>query len=243
MSVNPETTMKKIYMGWAVLSTVLLAAPALAGVNDDPLLTKLTIDQLELRNGSSEDPLAWEIQGWAGYDLNKFTFKTKGEKVDGKTENAELQLLYSKAIAPYWDLQMGVKRDFYPRPGENWAVIGLQGTAPYFFETDVSLFVGESGKTALRLASEYEMMLSQQWVLSPSAEVNFNAQNDSERGAGSGLSDVELGLRLRYEVRREFAPYVGVNWEKKFGKTADFSREEGESSSDTQIVFGVQAWF
>ena len=235
--------MKKLQMGGAVLCSMLLAVPALAGVNDDPLLSMLTIDQLELRNGSSEDPLVWEIQGWAGYDLNKFTFKTKGERVDGKTENAELQLLYSKAIAPYWDLQLGVKRDFYPRPGQNWAVLGLQGTAPYFFETDVSLFVGESGKTALRLASEYELMLSQKWVLSPSAELNFYAQNDSERGTGSGLSDAELGLRLRYEVRREFAPYVGVNWEKKFGKTAGFSRAEGESNSDTQVVVGVQAWF
>ena len=234
--------MKKLHMGCAVICSMLLAVPAQAGVNDDPLLSMLKIDQLELRNGSSEDPLAWEVQGWAGYDLNKFTFKTKGERVDGQTESAELQLLYSKAIAPYWDLQLGVQRDFYPRPGENWAVIGLQGIAPYFFETDVSLFVGESGKTALRLASEYEIMLSQKWVLSPSAEFNLYGQNDSERGTGSGLSDVELGLRLRYEVRREFAPYVGVNWEKKFGKTADLSRAEGESSSETQFVVGLQAW-
>ncbi|MGH1431776.1 MAG: copper resistance protein B [Neptuniibacter sp.] len=226
-----------------VLAMFALPFQAEAGGKDDPLLTMITIDQLEKRDANSSKPFAWEVQGWAGYDLDKFVFKTEGERADGETEKAELQLLYSKAIDPYWDIQFGIRHDFYPKPTQDWAVIALQGVAPYYFETDASLFIGEDGQTALRLESEYEMMLTQQWVLSPEIELNIHGQNDEEREIGSGLSNIEAGLRLRYEVKREFAPYIGIHWEKKFGKTSDYAREEGEDTSDTQFVIGVRAWF
>lgn len=226
-----------------VLAMFALPFQAEAGGKDDPLLTMITIDQLEKRDANSSKPFAWEVQGWAGYDLDKFVFKTEGERADGETEKAELQLLYSKAIDPYWDIQFGIRHDFYPKPTQDWAVIALQGVAPYYFETDASLFIGEDGQTALRLESEYEMMLTQQWVLSPEIELNIHGQNDEEREIGSGLSNIEAGLRLRYEVKREFAPYIGIHWEKKFSKTSDYAREEGEDTSDTQFVIGVRAWF
>ncbi|WP_420600615.1 copper resistance protein B [Neptuniibacter sp.] len=226
-----------------VLAMFALPFQAEAAGKDDPLLTMITIDQLEKRDANSSKPFAWEVQGWAGYDLDKFVFKTEGERADGETEKAELQLLYSKAIDPYWDIQFGIRHDFYPKPTQDWAVIALQGVAPYYFETDASLFIGEDGQTALRLESEYEMMLTQQWVLSPEIELNIHGQNDEEREIGSGLSNIEAGLRLRYEVKREFAPYIGIHWEKKFGKTSDYAREEGEDTSDTQFVIGVRAWF
>ncbi|WP_415899744.1 copper resistance protein B [Neptuniibacter sp. QD48_11] len=226
-----------------VLAMFALPFQAEAGGKDDPLLTMITIDQLEKRDANSSKPFAWEVQGWAGYDLDKFVFKTEGERADGETEKAELQLLYSKAIDPYWDIQFGIRHDFYPKPTQDWAVIALQGVAPYYFETDASLFIGEDGQTALRLESEYEMMLTQQWVLSPEIEVNFHGKNDEVREVGSGLSNIEAGLRLRYEVRREIAPYIGIHWEKKFGDTADFAREEGEDTNDTQFVMGIRIWF
>ena len=228
--------------------TLILAMSALpfqaeAGGKDDPLLTMVTIDQLEKRDASSGKPFAWEVQGWAGYDLDKFVFKTEGERTTGETEKAELQLLYSKAIDPYWDVQFGIRHDFYPKPTQDWAVVAVQGVAPYYFETDASLFIGEDGQSALRLESEYEMMLTQQWVLSPEIEINFHGKNDEAREVGSGLSNIEAGIRLRYEVKREFALYIGIHWEKKFGNTADYAREEGEDTSDVQFVIGVRAWF
>ena len=226
-----------------VLAMFALPIQAEAGGEDDPFLTMITIDQLEKRDANSSKPFAWEVQGWAGYDLDKLVFKTEGERADGKTEKAELQLLYGKAIDPNWDIQLGFRHDFYPKPSQNWAVIALQGVAPYYFETDANLFIGEDGQTALRLESEYEMMLTQQWVLSPEIELNIHGKNDEEREVGSGLSNIEAGLRLRYEVKREFAPYIGIHWEKKFGKTADYAREEGEDTSDAQFVIGIRAWF
>lgn len=226
-----------------VLAMFALPFQAEAGGKDDPFLTMITIDQLEKRDANSSKPFAWEVQGWAGYDLDKFVFKTEGERADGETEKAELQFLYSKAIDPYWDIQFGIRHDFYPKPTQDWAVIALQGVAPYYFETDASLFIGEDGQTALRLESEYEMMLTQQWVLSPEIELNIHGKNDEEREIGSGLSNIEAGLRLRYEVKREFAPYIGIHWEKKIGKTADYAREEGEDTSDAQFVIGIRAWF
>lgn len=224
-------------------AVIVLPFQAEAGGKDDPLLTMITVDQLEKRDASSGNPLAWEIQGWAGYDLNKFVFKTEGERSSGETEKAELQLLYGKAIAPFWDIQFGIRHDFYPKPTQDWAVVALQGVAPYYFETEASLFIGEDGQTGLRFESEYELMLTQQWVLSPGIELNLHGKNDEAREIGSGLSNIEAGLRLRYEIKREFAPYIGINWEKKFGKTADYAREEGEDTSDTQFVIGVRAWF
>ncbi|MDI3323777.1 copper resistance protein B [Pontibacterium granulatum] len=234
--------MKRITTSVLTLS-LLLSPAAQAAMEDDPLLSMVTIDQLEKRDASGGNPVVWEIQGWLGYDLDKLVFKTEGERVTGETEDAELQLLYSRAVDPYWDFQIGVRHDFRPDPSQNWAVLGFQGLTPYFLETDASLFIGESGQSALRLETEYELMLTQKWVLAPELEVNLYAEDDEARGIGSGLSGLELGLRLRYEIRREFAPYIGLNWERKFGQTADFARDEGEDTNDLQAVIGIRAWF
>jgi len=140
-------------------------------------------------------------------------------------------------------VQFGLRQDFQPSPSRSWVVFGFQGLAPYFFEVDTALFIGESGRTALRLEAEYELLFTQRLILTPEVEINFYGQNDRDLGLGSGLSDLEAGLRLRYEVRREFAPYIGVNWNKSFGNTADFARDEGEDTDDFQWVIGLRAWF
>ena len=216
---------------------------ALAGGKDDPLLGKVMIDQLEVRDADENNPVVLAAQGWLGKDLQKLWLKTDVERVNGGTEEVELQALYSQAIAPFWNVQVGVRQDFQPTPSRTWAVIGLQGLAPYFFEIDTALFVGESGRTALRLDAEYELLFTQRLILTPEIEVNFYGQNDADLGIGSGLSDIEAGLRLRYEIRREFGPYIGVNWNKSFGNTADFARSAGEEIDDLQWVIGVRAWF
>ena len=227
----------------SLLSMLSSVNSALAGGKDDPLLGKVMIDQLEVRDADENNPLVLDGQGWVGKDFQKLWFKAEVERADSETEEAELQALYSQAIAPFWDVQVGVRQDFQPTPSRTWAVIGLQGLAPYFFEIDTALFIGESGRTALRLEAEYELLFTQRLILTPEIEVNFYGQNDADLGIGSGLSDIEAGLRLRYEIRREFSPYIGVNWNKRFGNSADFARSAGEETDDLQWVIGVRAWF
>lgn len=216
---------------------------AKAAAADDPLLLMGVLDQFEWRDTSGDNTLSWDAQGWLGKDLRKLWFKTDGERTGGETEDAELQFLYSKAFARYWDFQVGVRHDFEPSPSRTWGAIGIQGLAPYFFETDIAFFVGESGQTAFRLESEYELLITQRLILTPDIEINFYGKNDANVGIGSGLSDAEIGLRLRYEIRREFAPYLGINWTKVFGNTADFARINGQDVSDLQLVVGLRAWF
>ncbi|MEW8024992.1 MAG: copper resistance protein B [Candidatus Thiodiazotropha sp.] len=220
-----------------------LSLPLFAGGKDDPLISKVMIDQLETRITDGPNPLVLEAEAWAGYDLHKFWFKTDVERVDGETEEAEVQLLYSRAIAPFWDFQVGWRRDIRPKPDRDHLALAFKGLAPYLFEVDAGLFIGESGRVNARLDAEYEYMLTQKWILAPELTLDLHSKDDDELGIGSGLSDMSLGLRLRYEIRREFAPYIGVNWSKKFGKTADFAEDEGEDTSDTQIVAGIRAWF
>jgi copper resistance protein B len=229
----------------AKLLTLLLIATGIAHAagQDDPVLGKVLIDQLEVRSNDGSNPWALDAQAWVGKDLHKLWFKTEIEHVDGETEEAEGQALYSRAISAYWDFQIGWRHDFKPTPTRDWLAIGVEGLAPYWFEVDVAAFVGGNGQVAARLEAEYEWMFTQRWILSPELEVNFHSANDEAVGVGSGLSDLELGLRLRYEIRREFAPYIGVNWTKLFGNTADYARDEGEDTNDFQLVAGVRIWF
>jgi len=220
-----------------------VADDARADMEDDPLLLTVILDQLEMRDVGGDNTLSWDGQGWLGRDLHKIWFKTDGERTAGSTDEAELQFLYSKVIARYWDFQLGVRHDFKPSPSRSWAAIGFKGLAPYFFDIDAAAFIGESGRTALRFEAEYELLFTQRLILTPDIEINLYGQNDPDAGIGAGLSDLEAGLRLRYEIRREFAPYIGVNWSRLFGDTADFARIAGEKSSETQLVIGLRAWF
>jgi copper resistance protein B len=229
---------------FTILVASLLSNNVFAGgMEDDPVVGKVMIDRFEKRFTGGPDPVVLEADAWLGKDLDKFWVKVDAERVDGKTEELQLQALYSRAIDPYWDLQVGWRHDQKPTPRRDWLAIGFKGLAPYWYEVDTALFIGESGQANLYFQAEYEWMFTQKWVLSPEVEVNFYNKDDEQTGTGSGLSDLELGLRLRYELRREFAPYIGINWEKKFGHTADFARADGEDVEDTQIVAGIRAWF
>ena len=227
----------------ATLMTVGLSTTLFAGSEDDPLLYKVMIDKLEIRAADGPDPLVLDADAWVGKDLDKFWFKTEVELADSKTAEAEVQFLYSRAVAPFWDFQAGWRRDIKPEPHRDYLALGFKGLAPYLFEVDAGVFVGESGQVSARLDAEYEYMFTQKLILSPEIEMNFYSKDDEEVGIGSGLSDMELGLRLRYEIRREFAPYIGVNWTQKIGRTADFAKDEGEETSDVQLVAGIRAWF
>jgi copper resistance protein B len=208
------------------------------------LFSQLMLDRLEYRLGKGKDGYHWEGEGWIGGDINRFAFKTEGEgEIGGPLESAEVQALYSRAIDPWFNLEAGVRHDIRPNPDRTYAVIGIEGLAPYWFEVGAQAFLSTKGDAHLRLEGSYDQRLTQRLILQPAAEVNIAAQDVPELGIGSGVSDIELGLRLRYEFAREFAPYVGVNWERKLGATARYARAEGERASATSLVMGVRFWF
>jgi copper resistance protein B len=201
------------------------------------------LDQLEWRNTAEGNAVAWDTEGWYGGDNNKVWLRSEGEGVDGTAQNARADLLWDHTFARWWSVQAGGRQDFGAGPARTWAAIGVQGLAPYWFNTEATFYVGEQGRTAARLKSEYELLFTQRLVLQPEAEANLYGKPDPARQLGSGLSDLEIGLRLRYEVRRELAPYIGVVWSRQFGGTADRVRETGGNPSDVQFVVGVRAWF
>lgn len=240
-----------VFIGSPRLAAVLLlAAIALAGRSEPAvaegsnILTFIEADQFEYRAGSGEDTFSWEAQGWIGGDYDRVWFKTRGDDVvDGAMERAEMQLLYSRTIAAFWDLQVGARYDVKPNPSRDYAVLGIQGLAPYFFEVDAAAFVSNKGDASARLEAEYELLLTQRLIAKPSAELNFAVQDVEELGIGSGLSEAELGLRLRYEIVSEIAPYLGVSWERKVGPTADLARRAGTDVGDLTFVTGVWFWY
>lgn len=198
--------------------------------------------EYQARKGA--DGFRWDGEGWYGGDINKITVKTEGEGAFGKgVETAEAQLLYSRAIDPYFNLQAGVRQDLGPGPKRTYATFGFEGLAPYWFEVESALFLSNKGDLLGRVSGYYDQRITQRLILQPRVEANFALQDVPESGIGSGLSDVELGLRLRYEVVKEFAPYVGVEWAKKTGDTARFARAAGEDANVTSFVAGIRFWF
>ncbi|MNZ48941.1 Copper resistance protein B precursor [compost metagenome] len=200
-------------------------------------------DQLEWQDADEGSALSWDLSGWIGGDIDRLAFRSEGERIDGHTEEAELQLLWSHAIGPWWETVAGVRQDFKPGSPQTWAAFGVQGMPLYGLETEATAFLGEGGQSALRLGAEYDILLTNRLILQPAAEANLYGRNDDERGVGSGFSDLELGLRLRYEIRREFAPYIGVNWTRAYGNSADLLREDGEDVSEARLVAGIRFWF
>ena len=225
----------------AFSSTLIGSSMVQAGGGDDPLLGMLIIDKLQTSVGEAHSN-SLEADAWIGKDFNKLRLKMEGDYKSSDEKSLELQALYSRSISAYWDVQLGVRWDAEPRSRE-WAVLGIQGLAPYHFDIDAALFVGKEGRTAARIEAEYELLLTQKLILTPEIEANAYGKNDRELGIGSGLSDLQANLYLRYEVKREIAPYIGFEWKRTFGNTADYAQERGEDKNTTALVFGLRAWF
>ncbi len=200
-------------------------------------------DRLEYRARQGEDGYLFDLQGYYGGDLNKLWFKAEGEGAFGEDiESAELQALYSRAIAPFFDVQLGVKQDL-TGPERTHLAVGIQGLVPYEFEVDAAAFLSTKGDLTARIEGELDQRITQRLILQPRAELSLAAQDIPELGVGAGLESVELGVRLRYEFAREFAPYIGVDQEWKLGGSADFARLAGEDPSVTNYVVGIRFWF
>ena len=207
-------------------------------------ISQVTFNLAEIQAREGRDGYRWEGEAWIGGDINRLTLKSEGEGVFREgVEDAEIQALYSRAIGPYFNLQAGVRYDFKPNPSRTYAVIGFEGLAPYWFEFEGAAFLSDKGDLLGRLAGYYDQRLTQRLVLQPRVEINFAPQNVPENRTGAGLSNAELGLRLRYEITRQFAPYIGVSHEAETGQTARYARDDGEDPTTTSFVAGVRIWF
>ncbi len=207
--------------------------------------TAVIVDRLEAGFGDDGETWLWDVQGWSGGDINRFWWKSEGEgDFGGELEEAEVQALYSRAVTPFWDVQAGVRQDFRP-DGEDTThlVLGLQGLAPHWWEVDAAAFLSTDGDLTARVEAEYDQRITQRLILQPRFEIDASASDIPELEIGSGLSSVEAGLRLRYEFRKEFAPYVGVEWTRALGDTADYIEARGGDPEDTRFVVGLKAWF
>lgn len=200
-------------------------------------------DQLEWQTGGGSDALSWDANGWVGQDVNRLWFRTEGDRSGGRTEQAQVNLLYGRAVARWWDVTAGVRVDTLPETPRTALALGVQGLAPYWFEVEASAYVEPSGRTHVRVESSYDLLITNRLVLQPLVEFEVYGRADRERLIGTGLSTGELGLRLRYEFRREFAPYVGVVWTRKFFGTADQAREAGDDVAGTRLAVGLRTWF
>lgn len=243
---NGRPDLDPMQRSWPGIHATASGAPPAwpAPVGDAEVYHYLSIDRLEAGFGGEENLTAWNAQGWIGGDYHKLWFKTEGEGVQGDSpEDAEIQALYSRTVSPFWNLQAGARYDVRPNPERAHAVIGVQGLAPQWFEVDAAAFLSHRGDATFRLEVEYEWLLTQRLRLQPRVEINAAAQAVPELGLGGGINHSELGLRLRYEIRREFAPYIGVSWKKTWADTADIARAGGAETSSLYFIAGLRAWF
>ncbi len=210
---------------------------------DEHNLWAVAFNRFEAASSDNGDYGLYDAQAWFGGTYSRAVIKAEGEVVDDSLEESETELLYSHALTAYWDLQAGVRHDSGEGPGRDWVGVGIQGLAPYWFEIDAAVYAGEQGRSLLQVETEYELLLTQRWILQPRVEISLYGKDDPENGIGSGLSTIDAGLRLRYEFSRQFAPYIGLEWRGQFGDTADYTRAEGGDPRDSVWVAGLRFWF
>ncbi|MBU9198575.1 copper resistance protein B [Burkholderia gladioli] len=216
---------------------------ALHDMGDTELHSYFVFDQLEWQHRAAGGTLNWNGNGWIGGDLDRLWLRTEGSRVGSRLEDAEVQALWGHSITPWWDLVAGVRHDFRPSAAQTWLAFGIQGLALYNFESEVTAFVGQRGQASLRVEGRYDLLITNRLILQPSLEANLFAKDDAARGQGAGLGDTSLGLRLRYEVDRQFAPYLGISWDRSYGNSARMVVREGGRRSELSVLAGVRVWF
>jgi len=213
-------------------------------VMDNGIYTHALLDQAEGRWNGRNEQFRYDGQAWSGTDLYKLWLKSEGT-LDQRSRfiDGQHEVLLDHAISPYFDLQAGVRVDLDSSVTRTWAALGVEGLSLYLFDLEATAYVSDGGRFAARFKASYDVLITQRLILQPEAEMNFYSRSDVGRGVGSGFSDIDSGLRLRYEISRKFAPYVGVSYAGRFFQSANFARQLGEKPNETRFVFGVRAWF
>lgn len=211
-------------------------------MNDNASHGMLLIDQLEYAHGYGGNGPMWDAEGWYGNDNNKLWLRSEGEGGGGRIDDGDIEALWNHPVSAFWNSQLGIRQDLGMGPHRDWAALGIEGLAPYWIELEATAYAGESGRLAGRLRAEYTLRFTQRWILQPEFEVNLYSKDDPAQDIGSGVSDAQLGLRLRYEITRQCAPYIGLVWTRRFGSTANFSREDQQPVFDRQFVVGIRIW-
>jgi copper resistance protein B len=214
-----------------------------AHMDDNPLQVMVLVDQLEWQGAEEGSALAWDVHAWAGNDDRRVLLRAEGEHVDGEAEENRLELLWWQPLTSRWNLVAGLRQDLEPASARTYAAVGVEGLAPGWVHVDATAYAGEGGQTGIALKAGPELLLTNRLILAPLAELDAWGRDDAANGIGNGLARITLGLRLRYEIRRKFAPYVGVEWAGKLGDTAELAREADESVRDARWLAGLRAWF
>lgn len=212
-------------------------------VHDRMFTYRVLFDQLEWQHLHGKPGLRWDNTSWFGGDRHRLWVKSEGEAVDGVLDEANVRAFYGRSFSRWFDWLVGVRHDMRPSPTHTWLAVGLHGLAPQWFDIEATAYVGPSGHTAARFEAEYELLLTQRLVLQPLVELSLAGKTDPDRGIGAGLSTGEVGFRVRYEIRRELAPYAGVVWHRKLFGTADFARAAGSDVGGWHFVAGLRTWF
>jgi copper resistance protein B len=212
-------------------------------MDSDPLIAMFRVDELEWQGHSGGDALHWDVTAWLGHDTNRVWLRDEGRKASGTTADNRLELLWGRPVASWWDLVLGARADTGSGENRSYAALGVQGLAPQWLHVEATAHLGEGGQLGLRLQGDYDWLITNRAILSARIEGDAWSDDDERAGIGSGLAEAAAGLRLRYEIRREFAPYAGIEWSGLFGDTADFARAAGEDVRDTRFVAGLRFWF
>jgi copper resistance protein B len=218
----------------------VFAHPHKVPIGDSEINDFFLLDKFEWQDSNTFN---WEGEGWIGGDINRLWIRTEGQRTGKGLDDAEVQALWGHSISPWWDLVIGARQNFKPGPAQTWGAVGIQGLALYNFETQATAFAGQSGQTSVRLEGTYDLLITNRLILEPRLEVNVYGKNDAQREQGAGVGDSSLGLRLRYEVNRQFAPYIGVTWDRSYGNTARFLEQDGGRRNEVSFVTGVRMWF
>lgn len=217
--------------------------PAAHAMHDSAVHSFFLFDRLEFADGEHGSAFAWEAEGWIGTDTKRLWLRSEGEAVRDGGDHAELELLYGHSVSPWWDVLIGLRHQHDGGENRESLAVGIRGLAPQKIEVAATAYLDTSGTADLRLKLGYDAWLSERWILHPELEFNAHGRSDPDRGTGAGLGTAQAGLRLRYEITRQFAPYIGIEYEQAFGGTADLRRREGEAVRDTRLVLGLRVWF
>lgn len=212
-------------------------------VHDNRINFQVLFDQLEWQFIHGEQGQRWDSRSWIGGDTNRLWLRTEGDALDGVVDTAEAQLLYGRSFSPWWDVVAGVRFDARPSPSHTWFAVGVQGMAPQFIDVQATLYIGQNAHVGARIELEHDLHLTQRTVFQPLVELSLSGAEDADRGIGKGLSTAEVGFRVRYEIKRELAPYAGVVWHRKLFRTGDFTREQGGDVGGWHVVTGLRFWF